>query len=189
MSLAGCVASLSASCSILSGSLSTLEQGISDFARLSSVLQNQRHFELLPEGEVLAAQRDLKEEVAPQRDELLNRANKALAQLERVEYSLRKKKELQEVRLQQRRPASGVGVGAGAGAGVSMAKSAYSNYGTAGGSSDRFAGDDAEQDDKAEQMRALRKKKEKLQYSLNRLQMEAVGRKARMSLAPGAFGQ
>ena len=184
MSLSGCVASLSASCNILQSSLTTLDQGIADFPRLSHVLQNQRHFELLPESEVLDAQRDLKEEVGPQREELLNRANKALAQLERVEYSLRKKKELQDVRLQQRPAAGSSAAAAGGGSSSSFGRSAYTNYDDIGSP----AGD-GENDEKTERLRALRRKKEKLQYSLNRLQMEAVGRKARMSLAPGAFGQ
>ncbi|BFZ53175.1 DASH complex subunit spc19 [Savitreella phatthalungensis] len=163
MSLSGCVQSLSASCQILNSSLATLNQGISDFPRLCQVLQNTRHFELIPEAEVLDAQRDLQDEIGPQREELVNRANKALAQLERIEYSLQSKRDLQAVRLQQR---------------PSAAHTAPVQ-----------ADEDADEEDPAlaEQFRVLRRKKERLQYSLNRIQMEAVGRKARMSLAPGTF--
>lgn len=167
MSLAGCVASLSACCSILESSLSTLDQGISDFPRLIHVLQNTRHFELLPESVVLGAQNDLRDEIKPQREELLTRAQKALNQLERREYSLRSKKELQEVRLQQKplKPRM-------------TPRSIATTQATTS----------AETQERADRLRQLRSKKERLAYSLKRLQMEEQGRKTRMSLAPGAFG-
>ena len=102
MSLQGCVASLTSSCNILSSSLATLDSGIADFPRLIKVLQNTRHFELLPESDVLAAQAELRGEIGPQREELLRRAEKALQALARREYSLKSKWELQDVRLRQK---------------------------------------------------------------------------------------
>lgn len=169
MSLEGCVASLSASCNILETSLSTLDTGISDFPRLITVLQNTRHFELLPESEVQAAQDDLRGEIGPQREELLRRAEKVLQVLERKEYSLKSKRELQDVRLQQR-PRDPAPITKGA---------AVAGPGS--------AGNDVENAERVERLRLLRSKKERLAYSLKRLQMEEQGRKNRMSLAPGAF--
>ena len=165
MSLAGCVASLSASCNVLQGSLSTLDQGIADFPRLIHVLQNTRHFEIIPESVVLEAQNDIRDEIAPQREELIARAQKALNQLERKEYSLKSKKELQEVRLQQKplKPRM-----------TPRTVEATANS--------------AENKERADRLRLLKSKKERLAYSLKRLQMEEQGRKTRMSLAPGAFG-
>ncbi len=91
MSLASCAASLGLSVTLLESSLNTLDQGISDFPRLTQVLQNTRHFELLPESQVLEAQNDLRDEIGPQRDEILSRAQAALSKLERREYALKSK--------------------------------------------------------------------------------------------------
>lgn len=160
MSLQGCVASLASSCQILNSSLATLDSGISDFPRLIRVLQNTRHFELLPESDVLAAQTELRGEIGPQREELLRRAEKALQAMERKEYSLKSKRELQDVRLQQKssKPQRTV---------------------------QTSALDDEAGQERAARMRVLKGKKERLAYSLKRLQMEEQGRKTRMSLAPG----
>lgn len=177
MSLQGCVASLSASCNILESSLSTLDSGISDFPRLCHVLQSTRHFELLPESEVLKAQHELRGEIGPQRQELLRRAEKALQVLERREYSLKSKKELQEVRLQQR-PSSTRPV----------TDNTATTVTSSAGRGAEIAGSDAEEQARAERLRISRSKKERLAYTLKRLQMEEQGRKNRMSLAPGGFG-
>lgn len=171
MSLQGCVTSLSASCNILDSSLSTLNTGISDFPRLIHVLQNTRHFELLPESDVIAAQNDLRGEIGPQREELLARVEKALHVLERKEYNLKSKKELQEVRLQQR------------------PNRAHLTQTTAVAQPSQTSQNASapENTERAEKLRMLKSKKERLAYSLKRLQMEEQGRKTRMSLAPGAF--
>lgn len=165
MSLQGCVASLSASCNILESSLSTLDSGIADFPRLIHILKSTRHFELLPESEVLAAHQEIYGEIGPQRDELMKRAEKGIQALERREYSLRSKAELQEVRLLQRRPTSNMAQTPAVGPDPT----------------------DEENDERVERLRQVRSKKERLAYTLKRLQMEEQGRKNRISLAPGGF--
>lgn len=175
MSLQGCVSSLSASCNILDSSLATLDTGISDFPRLIHVLQNTRHFELLPESDVVAAQNDLRGEIGPQREELLARVEKALHVLERKEYNLKSKKELQEVRLQQKPNRA------------HLAQSTSSSRPSGSIDASNQGASDAGNAERAEKLRMLKSKKERLAYSLKRLQMEEQGRKTRMSLAPGAF--
>lgn len=157
------MASLSASCRILESSLSTLDSGISDLPRLNHILKSTRHFELLPESEVLAAHRELRAEIEPQRDELLRRAEKAVQGLERREYSLKSKKELQQVRLQQR-PAAVRAQEIG-----------------------QRSDDGQENRANLERLRTIKAHKERLGYTLKRIHMEEQGRKNRMSLAPGGF--
>lgn len=187
MSLQGCVASLSSSCHLLASSLNTLDSGIHDFPRLIQVLQNTRHFELLPESEVFAAGQALRGDIGPQMEELQRRAEKGLLALERREYALKSKRELQEVRLQQKpnRSLTTTTTTTAATASTTTTAKTSREIGTRGDE----AAATVENAERAERLKVLRSRKERLAYSLKRLQMEEQGRKTRMSLAPGyAFG-
>ncbi|KAK9459991.1 DASH complex subunit Spc19 [Lipomyces oligophaga] len=100
-SLQGCVASLKASCSLLESSINSLDEGVRDFPRLKTVLQNERIFEVVPESEVNTIKSSLAGEVEPQILDLLKKADASIARLERREKNLIAKAQLQEVRLQQ----------------------------------------------------------------------------------------
>ncbi|KAI9779829.1 MAG: hypothetical protein M1839_007142 [Geoglossum umbratile] len=165
-SLAGCVASLKSSMSLLDSSINILHSGVHDFPRLGKVLQTTRHFELVAESSLLTAQKSLQDEIRPEVEHLLRRVDAYLGKLERREQSLIAKCELQEGRLSQqgRTPSSSR---------KSKAKS----------DSDRrtilFSGGNAER------LRALRQKKERLGYAVDRLNLQAQQkeRQLRMSMA------
>lgn len=94
------ISSLRASLTLLDSSISILDEGVSDFPRLRKVLQTQRHFELLPETNLKAAQQSLAEEVSPAIEQLLSTAESYINQLGRKEQSLKARYELLEGRLE-----------------------------------------------------------------------------------------
>ncbi|ORY84346.1 DASH complex subunit Spc19, partial [Protomyces lactucae-debilis] len=141
--LEGCVASLRASCTTLQNSLDIFHDSIADFPRLHTVLANTRHFELLPESHVLAAQRELVAEIGPLREELLGRAQKWVTGEERREQGLKSKVALNKVRLQSTTSSTSTS--------ASASVKEASGHEAAG------------QAERAERMRLLRAKKARLQ--------------------------
>jgi DASH complex subunit SPC19 len=122
-----------------------------------------QHFELIPEQSLQTAQSSLLNEITPEVNNLLTRVSTYLDKLERREQSLVAKHELQQGRLdmQQRtptnsRPASRV-----------RAKSIGGAGGTLG---------------MAEQlkMKQLKQKKERLQFAIDRLQLQAGQRERQL---------
>ncbi|WPH01809.1 Hypothetical protein R9X50_00466300 [Acrodontium crateriforme] len=99
--LQGCVASLQSSMQLLESSINILDSGVSDYPRLTKVLQTTRHFELVSENELVTAQSSLLSEIQPEVSVLLSRVETYLDKLERREQSLIAKAELQEGRLSQ----------------------------------------------------------------------------------------
>lgn len=93
------ISSLRASLTLLDSSITILDEGVSDFPRLRKVLQTQRHFELLPETTLKAAQQSLAEEISPAIEQLLSNAESYVNQLGRREQSLKARYELLEGRL------------------------------------------------------------------------------------------
>ena len=91
------LSSLRASLTLLDSSISILDEGVSDLPRLRKVLQTQRHFELLPESNLLAAQQSLASEISPAIEQLLSTAEAYVNQLARKEQSLKARYELLEV--------------------------------------------------------------------------------------------
>ncbi|OCK78318.1 DASH complex, subunit Spc19 [Lepidopterella palustris CBS 459.81] len=174
-SLEGCVSSLRTSMQLLDSSISILDSGVNDFPRLSKVLQTTRHFELISEPDLHAAQSTLLSEIRPEVDSLLQRVSNHLDKLKRREQSLIAKCDLNEGRLSQSgsnssssafRPSSRTSRTGGIG-----------NNGAAGGR--RMT---ALEELKYKQ---LRQKKERLIYAVDRLELQARQRERqlRMSMA------
>ncbi|KAJ9641457.1 DASH complex subunit spc19 [Coniosporium tulheliwenetii] len=170
-SLEGCVSSLRSSMQLLDSSISILDSGVNDFPRLAKVLQTTRHFELISEPDLLAAQASLLSEIRPEVDNLLNRVSNYLDKLERREQSLIAKCELNEGRLSQD--------SSSAFAKPQNARKASSSYGA---SRQSVGGVSAMEEFKIKQ---LRQKKERLSYAVERLTMQAHQRERqlRMSMA------
>ena len=123
---------------------------------MCKVLSTQSHFELLSEPTLRAAQQSLLDEITPAISQLLNTAENHVNQLERREEGLRAKSELLEVRL-----------------GNSERKRS-SSFGNAGaGKFKPGVGGDAKM---VEEMKRLRLKKERLQYAVERLEMQSKQR-------------
>ena len=168
------VGSLQSSLQILDSSISTLDAGISDFPRLCKVLQTTRvsaisspvqyvtnppqHFELLPEPTLREAQQSLLDEITPSIAHLLSLASNHVEKLSRREQGLRAKCELQEGRMysnESRQP--------------SRLRSAYGDRQGASGNAA-----------KAAELRRLVQKKERLQYAVERLELQSKQRERQL---------
>ncbi|GAM87113.1 hypothetical protein ANO11243_051340 [Dothideomycetidae sp. 11243] len=158
--LEGCVTSLRSSMQLLDSSINILSTGVHDLPRLSTVLQTTRHFELVSETDLVAAQSTLISEIEPEISALLGRVNTYLDALARREQSLAAKAELQEGRLSR---ASG-----------SLQKPGNSGVGSSSGTGEALSG---LQEVKAQQ---LRQKKERLSYAVGRLEMQASQRERQL---------
>ena len=157
-SLGPAVTSLRSSLSLLHSSISILDEGVSDFPRLCKVLQTQQHFELLPEPTLREAQKTLVDEITPAIGQLLSTAESCVDQLARKEEGLKARCELLEGRLSHgRRDSSLIG-------GKSrIESSALSQQG-------------AQTDATVLEMKRLRQKKERLQYAVERLELQSKQR-------------
>ncbi|KAI0116653.1 DASH complex subunit Spc19 [Hypoxylon sp. NC0597] len=94
-----CVAALRTSLSFLESSVSTLGTGVADFPRLSHVLKSVRHYELIPQPTLVAAEASLRDEIGPAITTLLDRADAHIARVERRIEALKARSELQQGRL------------------------------------------------------------------------------------------
>ena len=157
-SLGPAVSSLRSSISLLESSISTLDEGVSDFHRLCKVLQTQQHFELLPEPTLREAQQSLVDEITPAVEQLLATAENYVEQLDRKEESLRARCELLQGRLSHGSRRSSLSV-AGAAGKVPL------------GNQNEVA-DDA----KVLELKRLRQKRDRLQYAVERLELQSKQR-------------
>ncbi|EER44199.1 mitotic spindle biogenesis protein Spc19 [Histoplasma capsulatum H143] len=98
-SLSSSVSSLQTSLQLLESSINILDGGVNDFPRICKVLQTTRHFELLPEPTVREAQKAIHDEINPSIAHLLSLASNHIDKLARREQSLKAKCELQQGRL------------------------------------------------------------------------------------------
>ncbi|PYI25279.1 mitotic spindle biogenesis protein Spc19 [Aspergillus indologenus CBS 114.80] len=164
------VSSLQSSLQLLDSSISTLDAGVSDFPRLSKVLQTTRHFELLPEPTLREAQQSLLDEITPSIAHLLELATNHVEKLSRREQGLRAKCDLQQGRLysneerqQQKRQLAKPKPGAfGDRRQAAAAAAAASNAA------------------KAAELRRLIQKKERLQYAVERLELQGKQRERQL---------
>ncbi|TVY57117.1 DASH complex subunit SPC19 [Lachnellula cervina] len=165
-SLSSSVSSLRSSLSLLDSSISILDSGISDFPRLKKVLGSTRHFELTPSTTLHTAQQSLATELAPAIATLLSRCEMHVSKLERREAALVARCELLEGRLEGREE------------GLRKKRSVEKMM--QGGASGSGAGEE-----KALRLKALRGKKERLGYAVERLglQSQQRQRQLRMSVA------
>ncbi|GAB1312524.1 DASH complex subunit spc19 [Madurella fahalii] len=154
-----CVASLRTSLSFLESSVATLGTGVQDFPRLSSILKTVRHYELIPQPTLAAAEASLRDEIGPFVALLLDRADKHLERQARRIETLKARAELNAGRL-SRYPADNEQAG---------------NHGKSrGGSNSRAASGKARPLDGEAALRAkvVRQRREALQYSVERLELE-----------------
>lgn len=158
-SLGPAVSSLRSSLSLLESSINILDEGVSDFPRLCKVLQTQQHFELLPEPSLREAQQTLVDEIVPAINQLVSTAENHINQLGRKEESLKARSELLEGRLNNSRRTSSFG--AAAQPLRSTGKAAQST---------------GLSDSKMLEMKRLQQKKERLQYAIDRLELQSKQR-------------
>ncbi|KAI0883935.1 DASH complex subunit Spc19 [Annulohypoxylon maeteangense] len=159
-----CVAALRTSLSFLESSVSTLGTGISDFPRLVNVLKSVRHYELIPQPTLVAAESSLRDEIGPAITTLLDRADTHVERVERRIESLKAKSELQQGRLlRSSSPTPPRSTNRNAG----KATSTSSSYG--GGRRASLPGDRLTVETK---LRA--RQREALQYSVERIELEVL---------------
>ncbi|KAI7341404.1 hypothetical protein KC315_g117 [Hortaea werneckii] len=164
--LQGCVSSLRSSMHLLDSSISILDAGVSDYPRLSKVLQTTRHFELVGEQDLQNAQNGLMSEIEPEVATLLSRVEIYLDKLQRREQSLIAKAELQEGRLS--RPAA-----------AQQNSSTARETATANPATDRAGAGGLSQAEEA-RLQQMRQKKERLSYAVSRLELQAGQRQRQL---------
>ena len=139
-----------------------MESGVSDFPRLRKVLTSTTHFELLPEPTLRAAQQTLHDEIGPSIMQLLGVASQYIEKLGRREESLRARSELMEGRLSS-----------------SGRRSRGSSFGQLGNNRPTLSKGDATKTEnaaRAAEMKKLRQRKERLQYAVDRLELQGKQR-------------
>ncbi|GJC84757.1 DASH complex subunit SPC19 [Colletotrichum liriopes] len=146
---ADCVASLRSSLNFLQSSVTALDAGVSDLPRLSSPT-------------LAAAEASLRDEIGPQIALLLDRAEAQIARRERRIETLQARCELLQGRLAQPEGDDGYGGGAG--------KKGKGRGGGAGGAGKKKALGG----ERALRARAVRQRREGLEYSVERLELEVL---------------
>ncbi|KAK4125193.1 hypothetical protein N657DRAFT_570540 [Parathielavia appendiculata] len=149
---ADCVTSLRTSLSLLESSVATLGTGVQDFPRLSSVLKTVRHYELIPQPTLAAAEASLRDEIGPFVARLLDRADKHLEKQARRIETLKARAELNAGRLSHLPGPDDDNMQGGAGIGKGRRLD--------GGAALRA--------------KVVRQRKEALKYSVERLELEVL---------------
>ncbi|KAL4751589.1 hypothetical protein BDW72DRAFT_90467 [Aspergillus terricola var. indicus] len=157
ISLANSVTALHSSLGLVDDSIAILDSGVSDFPRISKVLQTTRHFELLPEPTIREAQKALLDEITPSIAHLLSLASNHVEKLSRREQGLRAKCELQEGRL-----------------------NSESRKNSTRGQRHTASGDQAGSAAKVLELRRLVQKKERLKYAVERLELQSTQRERQL---------
>ncbi|UNI13722.1 DASH complex subunit spc19 [Purpureocillium takamizusanense] len=147
-SYADCVSSLRTSLQFLESSVQTLDEGVSDFPRLINVLKSVRHYELIPQPTLAAAEASLRDEIGPYIALLMSRADSQIERQDRRIETLKARAELQQGRLS--RPDA-----------------------PAPAAKDRTKGKRLSGEDKL-RARAVRQRKEALRYGVERLELEVL---------------
>ncbi|KAK1622127.1 DASH complex subunit Spc19 [Colletotrichum phormii] len=156
---ADCVASLRTSLTFLQNSVSTLDTGVSDLPRLASVLRPTRHFELIPQPTLAAAEASLRDEIGPQIAKLLDRADAQIARRERRIETLQARCELLQGRLAAPSEEND---------GYGKKAKGRGGFGGSGGKKKGLNGESALR------ARAVRQRREGLEYSVERLELEVL---------------
>ncbi|KAG6040822.1 hypothetical protein E4U41_006993 [Claviceps citrina] len=149
-SYAGCVASLRSSLHHLQSSVQTLDSGIADFPRLIKVLKTVRHYELIPQTTLAAAEASLRDEIGPYIALLLSRADAQVQRQDRRIETLKARAELQQGRLARPDEAA------------NSKASSSSSRGRALVGEDKL------------RARIVRQRKEALRYGVERLELEVL---------------
>ncbi|KAI4592098.1 hypothetical protein KJ359_011890 [Pestalotiopsis sp. 9143b] len=145
-----CVAALRGSLSHLESSVETLGNGVADFPRLISVLKTVRHYELIPQPTLAAAEASLRDEIGPAITTLLDRADSHIDRVERRIESLKARADLQQGRLTERPGSRNPSYGRGKSVGAVQ---------KLGGEAKLRA-------------KAVKQRREALEYSIERLELE-----------------
>ncbi|KUI56055.1 DASH complex subunit SPC19 [Cytospora mali] len=162
-----CVASLRTSVSLLESSVDTLGNGVTDFPRLSSVLKTVRHYELIPQPTLAAAESSLRDEIGPFVSHLLDRADRQIERQARRIETLKARSDLNAGRLS--RGGEGVGGGGEGPAALAVLPKRTSARKTLDGGAGLRA-------------RAVRQRKEALKYGVERLEMEVAQKERELRL-------
>ncbi|KAG6008449.1 hypothetical protein E4U21_004471 [Claviceps maximensis] len=149
-SYTGCVSSLRNSLDFLESSVRTLDNGIADFPRLVKVLKTVRHYELISQSTLAAAEASLRDEIGPYIALLLSRADAQVEKQARRIETLKARAELQQGRLTRPDEAGRV------------PSSSSSSRGR------RLIGEDKLR------ARIVRQRKEALRYGVERLELEVL---------------
>ncbi|KAK2074982.1 hypothetical protein P8C59_009147 [Phyllachora maydis] len=159
-----CVASLRTSLSLLESSVATIGAGVSDFPRLVSVLKTVRHYELIPQPTLAAAEATLRTEIGPATAALLDRAERQLARQARRLETLKARAELNAGRLSSSANTAAVAAERGRKGAAAAAAAAAA----AGGKRTALDGE------AALRAKAVRQRKEALRYGVERLELEVL---------------
>ncbi|KAF4460250.1 mitotic spindle biogenesis Spc19 [Fusarium albosuccineum] len=149
-----CVSSLRTSLKFLESSVETLDNGVSDFPRLVSVLKTVRHYELIPQPTLAAAEASLRDDIGPYIALLLARADSQIERQERRIETLKARAELQQGRLSRPDDTNDFG------GSIKSKKQA--------GGGRRLTAEDRLR------ARAVRQRKEALRYGVERLELEVL---------------
>ncbi|KAK3186141.1 DASH complex subunit spc19 [Lecanicillium sp. MT-2017a] len=147
-SYADCVSSLRTSLKFLDSSVTTLDVGVADFPRLVKVLKSVRHYELVPQPTLAAAEASLRDEIGPHIALLLSRADAQIERQERRIETLKARSELQHGRISK--------------------PSASAAAAAAAKKSRKLSGEDKLR------ARLVRQRKEALRYGVERLELEVL---------------
>ncbi|EGO51360.1 hypothetical protein NEUTE1DRAFT_17061, partial [Neurospora tetrasperma FGSC 2508] len=154
---------LHSSLNLLSSSLSLLDSSTSDFPRLSSVLKTVRHYELIPQPTLQAAEASLRDEIGPFIELLLERVDKELERKGRRVETLKARCELNGGRLSNYNREQKSGAGGG------IQKKGGGTKEAGSGSGGKKLNGEA-----ALRAKVVRQRKEALKYSVERLEMEVA---------------
>ena len=89
--ISSCIQSVSLSCAHLEETNAFVAHMTAPYERLAHVLQSKRHFDLVSESEIRKAREHLSAEIAPQLQELVEKAKESLEREERAMKALRNK--------------------------------------------------------------------------------------------------
>ncbi|KAK0612483.1 DASH complex subunit Spc19, partial [Bombardia bombarda] len=163
-----CVASLRASLSHLESSVEILGKGVQDYPRLASVLKAVRHYELIPQPTLAAAEASLRDEIGPFIELLLDRADKQLERQARRIETLKARAELNAGRLSHYH------------ADDEYSRNKHSSGGKAikkkGGGGRQLTGE------AALRAKVVHQRKEALKYSVERLELEVQQKERELRL-------
>ncbi|KAK4186343.1 DASH complex subunit spc19 [Podospora australis] len=151
-----CVASLRSSLSYLESSVDTLGNGVQDFPRITSLLKTVRHYELIPQPTLAAAEASLRDEIGPFIALLLDRSEKNLERQARRIETLKARAELNAGRLSHYGHHS------------ERHETKRDKKASAAGKGKQLDGE------AALRAKVVRQRKEALQYSVERLEMEVA---------------
>ncbi|KAK4169770.1 DASH complex subunit spc19 [Cladorrhinum sp. PSN259] len=153
-----CVSCLRTSLSFLESSVQTLDQGVQDFPRITNLLKTVRHYELLPQPTLQAAEASLRDEIGPFITLLLDRAEKNIERQGRKIETLKARAELNAGRMSDNRDQQ-----------HQQQQKKNKNAGVVQ-KGNRLDGE------QALRVKVLRQRREALKYSVERLEMEVRGK-------------